>query len=181
MIDTDVLTVAEKYTSACSASNLRVQAEKTGSADVMIAAGWSPSRLGLALLRLHTEFDAAAIPPGQVSATDRHLLQARLKSLPSVLEQVTLQADAWRIERPDAVALAVVAFWLDKRCGKCTGRRFELIPGTPALSARLCKACRGTGELALPHGEAGKRIERMLDEAVERAQASIKNRLYALR
>lgn len=52
----------EVYTCAGNASNLRVQAERAGRADVLIAAGWSVSQLGMALLRLHTEWDAAEKP-----------------------------------------------------------------------------------------------------------------------
>lgn len=174
-------TVEERYTTAITTSNLRVEADKGGSADVIIAVGWSASRIGAALMRLHTEYDSAAIPPGQVSNTDRALLQCKLKSLPAVLEQVTLQAEKWGIDRPAKVALAVIAFWLDKHCVKCGGHRFERVPGTPALSARHCKACRGSGEMQIPYGSHGVRIERMLDEAVERAQASIKYRLRSMK
>jgi hypothetical protein len=55
-------TVEERYTNATHASNLRVQAERTGSADVLIAMGWSPSRLGAALMRLHSEWDGCEKP-----------------------------------------------------------------------------------------------------------------------
>lgn len=55
-------TIEERYTSATHASNLRVQAERTGSADMLIAMGWSPSRLGAALIRLHSEWDGAQTP-----------------------------------------------------------------------------------------------------------------------
>ena len=172
--------IEERYSSAINTSNLRVEADKGGSADLLIAVGWSASRLGAALMRLHTEYDSAAVPPGAVSDTDCYLLQWKLKSLPDVLEQVTIYATVRGIERPQAVALAVVAFWLDKHCQRCSGHKFERIPGTPSLSAKHCKACRGTGEIPFPHGSAGKLIERYLDEAVERAQASIKKRLLAM-
>ena len=63
MATTDApLTVEERYVSATHASNLRVQSERGGSADVIIAAGMSPARLGAALLRLHSEFDSAEKP-----------------------------------------------------------------------------------------------------------------------
>lgn len=177
----DTLTVEEKYSSAITTSNLRVEADKGGAGDVIIAVGWSASRIGAALMRLHTEYDSSAIPLGHVSNTDRALLQCKLKSLPDVLEQVTLYADTLEMACPEAAALAVVSFWLNKRCGKCGGHRFERTPGTPALSARHCKACRGSGEIPLPYGSHGLRIERFMDEAVERAQASIKKRLHFMR
>jgi len=52
----------ELYTCANNASNLRVEADCRGSADLLIAAGWSRSRLGAALLRLHSEWDFAKKP-----------------------------------------------------------------------------------------------------------------------
>jgi len=54
--------VAEKYTSATGASSLVVDAERAGHADLLIASGWNRSRLGSALLRLHSEADATSEP-----------------------------------------------------------------------------------------------------------------------
>lgn len=55
-------TVGERYSNATHASNLKVEAERGGAADVLIAMGWSPSRLGGALMRLHSEFDGCEHP-----------------------------------------------------------------------------------------------------------------------
>lgn len=54
--------VEERYTSAANTNNLVVVADKGGAGDVIIAAGWSRSRLGAALLRLHSEWDGAQKP-----------------------------------------------------------------------------------------------------------------------
>ena len=59
---------------------------------------------------------------------------------------VTERAAVWGMEQPKDKAPAVVLWWLDKQCRRCTGRMFEPIPGTPALSAIRCRACAGTGE-----------------------------------
>jgi hypothetical protein len=56
-------TVEERYTGATSTSNLKVEARRQLPADLLIAAGWSPTRLGAALLRLHSEWDGAEKPP----------------------------------------------------------------------------------------------------------------------
>ncbi len=177
MATTEALSVEEQYVNANNSSNLRVEADRRSDADILIAAGWSASRLGSALIRLHTEYDRTALPPGKVAETDYRLLLGRLKSLPDVREQVTLQVAQWGIEKPETVAITVIAWWLHKICRVCRGRKFELIAGTPALSAKHCKCCRGTGEAPLPYGYEGKRIERYLDECIERATASIKKRL----
>ncbi|MFZ2306829.1 MAG: hypothetical protein WAW73_20335 [Rhodoferax sp.] len=54
--------IEERYTGATHASNLKVEAERSGAADLLIAMGWSPTRLGAALLRLHSEWDACEKP-----------------------------------------------------------------------------------------------------------------------
>lgn len=51
--------IEESYSSATNTSNLSVEARRRMPADTVIAAGWSRSRLGAALLRLHSEWDGA--------------------------------------------------------------------------------------------------------------------------
>ena len=147
----------ERYLSATNTSNLRVEAERNGPADILICAGWSASTLGLALMRLHTKPDTAA--------------------LEKVHQQVAMRAAEWGIERPDVVASAVIAWWLDKVCKTCHGRKFDAIPGTPALSAIVCPACKGTGEAKLPYGEAGRKLASWMDGCKASAVDRIKRRL----
>ena len=157
MATTEAPDIEEQYISAGDSSNLRVEAERRSDADILIAAGWSASRIGAALMRLYSKPDRVA--------------------LEMVQTQVAMQAEKWRIERPDVVACAVIGWWLKKVCKACQGRRYEKIAGTPSLSTRHCSCCKGSGETPLPYGSAGKQLERLLDECVERAQASIKKRL----
>jgi hypothetical protein len=57
-------TLEEAYTSATNSSNLRVEAEKRGDADLLIASAWSQSRIGGAILRLASEWDSVPkMPP----------------------------------------------------------------------------------------------------------------------
>lgn len=157
--------IAEQYETATNTSNLKVEADRHGAGDVLIAAGWSPSRVGGALKRLQSEFEG-----GQkqgASATDARLLASRLKSLTSVLEQVGLKAVVWGIEGHSAKVLSVVLWWLDDRCGRCTGRRFEVTRGTPVLSNRLCRACGGRGKAHTPHGQEGRRLANYMDSCLE--------------
>ena len=64
--------VEEEYTSAGNTSDLRVQGDRRSDADALIAAGMNPSRVGMALLRLHSEWDKAEKPrrpsPGAIAA-----------------------------------------------------------------------------------------------------------------
>lgn len=161
MIDDNTCTVEERYVTATNASNLRCETREDapiGTVGVLIAAGWSASRLGAALMRLHTKYDRAG--------------------LEQVHTQVALQASKWGIERPDSVASGVIAWWLSRLCTACRGRKFELIAGTPMLSTKHCKHCRGSGEAHLPHGEAGRRLASWLDGCKQRAASSIKGRLH---
>lgn len=54
--------IEERYTSAISATDLRVESHKHKPVDEIIAAGWGPVHLGAALLRLHSEWDGAQRP-----------------------------------------------------------------------------------------------------------------------
>ncbi|WP_307598491.1 hypothetical protein [Variovorax boronicumulans] len=54
--------IEEIYTSAMNSSDLRVEADRTGDADVIIVAGWTQARIGGAMLRLHTEYDSTEKP-----------------------------------------------------------------------------------------------------------------------
>ena len=207
----DLPTIEEKYTSATHTSNLRVVADKGGSADVLIAAGWSASRLGAALLRLHSEYDGAAKPrkptPEAIEAISRTLdkecgktgairraaqianawhlhelglLMGQLKTLPAVRAAVAEHATMWGMAG-DVLSPMILLYWLDQQCPQCNGRKFKLVPGSPALSAKLCPVCRGAGVAYIPHGQDGKRLLNFLDDCVVRAQQSIKKRLYGMR
>jgi hypothetical protein len=54
--------IEEAYQVAGNTSNMRVEGDTRGDADLIIAAGWSDSRVGMALLRLHSEWDKAEKP-----------------------------------------------------------------------------------------------------------------------
>lgn len=171
--------IDERYTTAITASNLKVEGDRTGAADLLIAMGWNKSRTGAALLRLRTEYDAHARAPGEVNATALRLLCGNLRSLGDVLREVEGWADRARMDRPKALTLAVVTWWIDHVCKVCSGRAFEIVPGAPALSSRKCQCCRGTGEAFRPFGEAGKRMAGYLDDCTNAARDSIRARLYA--
>lgn len=169
--------VEETYSSAITSSNLRCEAERRGDADMLIAAGWSPSRIGAALMRLHTEYDSGQKYKGVLSSTDQFLLINRLKSLPDVRRELTARTADERVERPDETTLAVLAWWVDPVCRCCSGRKFEVVLDTPALSGKKCKSCQGSGEMHRPYGDTGKRLALFMDDCVNRARQSIKKHL----
>jgi hypothetical protein len=117
--------IEERYTSAMTSDNLRVEADRYGDADVLIAAGWNQVRIGGALLRLHTEFDASEklrlatgaqfLAAGkstkdqrqaaarQAAAFNLHetgLLLGKLKALPDVRAQAVMQGMKWGMGNP---------------------------------------------------------------------------------
>lgn len=164
MTDDNPITIAERYVNAGRSSNLRCETGEDapmGDTAILIAAGWSPARIGAALMRLHTKVDR--------------------NGLEQVHAQIMIQAEFWGIERPAAVSAAVLSWWLRRVCGVCHGVRLEAIAGTPSLSSRLCHACKGTGEAKLAYGDNGKRLAEWLDNCKVHAAASIKKRLHTMK
>lgn len=207
-------TIDESYASAMASSNLRCDTREDAprsDTDLLTAAGWSPSRVGSALLRLHTEWDGAehlrpatshdfaktarARQPEAAHQTTaqvntlavklaaKHneqqakLLMSRLKTMPSVREQLTLQLLKWKVEDAEQVANAILRWWLAPNCRACHGRKFEVIPDTGRLSSKQCKPCSATGKQRIPHGEVGRKLANFMDDCVQRARQSIKKRL----
>lgn len=195
--------IDERYSAACNAANLRVTAEKNGNGDVLIAAGWSKSQLGAALMRLRSEWDSVARPrkvtpeaisqvartmqglPGEKLAKaqriaadwyahELRLMAQRLQTLPAIRASVS----TW-LARPGGhdIASTVLMHWLDPICTGCSGQKWELIPNTPAQSTKACKVCRASGTIPAPYGETGRNLENYLDDCVNRAKSSMTLRL----
>lgn len=215
MLNDERRTIDEAYTTAMSSTDLRCDTRDgapRGDADVLIAAGWSKSRLGGALLRLHTEWDGAehariarasdfqqdakARKPGQhnpqtpaqakaaaeqlarrANEQQAKLLMAHLKTLPAVREQLAMELVKWKVEDADAVAFAVLRWWLSPACSACHGRKFEVIPDTGRLSSKQCKPCGATGKARIPHGEVGRKLANYMDDCVQVARQSMGRRL----
>jgi len=172
----DFRTFEEAYSVAANASGLRLGVREGAAytdAEVLIAAGWSRARVGGVLLRLRSECDAVGLrnPPARTLP--------HLRTLPEVRAHLIAQAHRWRMDPAEAIATAVLAWWLQPVCAACQGRRFERAGGTARLSSRGCKPCGATGLSRVPHGEPGRRIARYIDDCVQGAQRSIAHRLRA--
>lgn len=170
--------IEEQYSKAVSSSNLRVELDRRSPADILIASGLNNSRLGGALMRLRAEFSSDSVPRHSASETDHRLIMGRLKSLPKVLEDITEQARRWRIDRPEAVTLAVVSHWCDSACRHCNGLGKERIVDAPALSNKNCKHCHGTGRTDLTHGSAGRKIHGYMEDCINRWKQSTARKMY---
>lgn len=172
--------VDERYASATNASSLLVTPERACSADVIIAAGWAPSRLGMSLLRLASEWDASAKPPSNTGKEwlvhEQRMLLGKLKTLPEVREQVALYA-ARKVgaERASDIAAEAILHWLDPNCRVCDGRKYETVKNTARLSGRHCPACHGSGERKA--GIVALLVTDYMRECLYAARGQIKKRL----
>lgn len=169
--------VSERYETATNASRLLLEEHRTGAADVLVAAGWSPTRIGMALLRLHSEWSSASVR-GQregrvVSPTDMRLLANGLKSRGAVWAQLSPWLAVKEID-PEIGARALL-HWIAPTCTVCNGHGLLKVPNQPALSARQCRKCHGTGKKLAPHGSG--RVLEYLDYCVGLARGSLKRRL----
>lgn len=202
----EVRSIEEMYESACSTSNMDVKADEINSADALIAAGWSSARLGMALMRLHSEYEGSAKPKMPDAraieriaglmvtsvitkkeayslareqaqkwyANELSLFRLKLKTVPEVSHQLYLRAE--RRGTPVEAVGPSLAWWLDQKCVPCGGLGKTTIPGTPALSAHNCPACRGSGKKHQPHGENGRWLTNLMDSSVNSARKSLKGR-----
>ena len=201
----DVITLVESYESACNTSNLLVKADRRGSADMIVAAGWCDSHLGMALLRLRSEWESSAKPTpitqAQINALAENISYGT--DMKAARKKAQTAAEAWygnelsllrirlkglpavsrelymRCERkgmPTDMIPRVMAWWLDPICHACHGHGKTLIPGTPSLSAHNCPKCRGEGKLPVPHHQPGKWLANVLSASIGSARVSLRGR-----
>jgi hypothetical protein len=190
---------AEKYANAINSSNLRDDPDKPNQTDALKRMAWAPNQFGAALLRLAVEYDSIAKPrplghdqmvklaltykgtqkereqAARAEAdkwldNERALFLPKLATLPAVVDYLAGHASYWQISEPRKRAGASIAYWLDQTCSHCSGRKFEVVPDSPSLSATECKPCQGTGKKAIPYGQIGLRLVGYLNQCS--AQAS---------
>jgi hypothetical protein len=221
----DRVGMEEQYSSATHTSNLKVEERRQMPVDTIIAAGWSRSRVGAALLRLHSEWDSAEKPqrptdamieavavrlqeedsralstavrrgpppPGLVKPPptlprarteafrwlfhERGMLFQKLKSLPAVRAELVHWCARVNIHGGADKVADLLNWWLDPTCDACGGTRWQVADGTGRHTGKCCPTCHGTGEVDLPHGQDGRRIERYINDCLEAARASMKGR-----
>lgn len=177
-----MITVEELYESASNSKDLSLTSDKRTDADVLIAAGWSDSLIGMALLRLHSEWEGAEKPrkpqtkeEGIWYENELAMLRMKLKTLPQVMPHLLARAEKRRF--PKEAIGPVLAWWLDQSCRSCDGHGKTKIPGTPALSAHNCQACNGSGKRQIPYRSIGKAIACDFDDLVNRGRQSLSRRL----
>jgi hypothetical protein len=222
--------IQEQYETAGNTSDLTVEADRRGAGDVIVGAGfvthvegapaWSATRTGMALLRLHSEWNAIAKPRradkqaldafaarikgdderARATAEGKGEKYAQPKS--SAAERASTEAQRWYANElrlmanslksravvweqigqwiaikgiDPEIAAAGLLHWLNPTCAVCDGHGLRKVPNQPALSARQCHKCYGTGHIPHPHGSA--KLLSWMDDCVQKARQSLKRRL----
>ncbi len=127
------MSILDDYASAIRSSNLRsIERTTRSDSDVIGAFGLAAKSepLGVALQRLFTGDNGAA------------------KAVIDVLADKLLGHFAGKLNAAGSrrIAAAVLEWNRNSVCPVCHGSAYEVVPGTPSLSDKECKACRGTGK-----------------------------------
>lgn len=159
----------DRYASAVNSGDLRT---KSGHDDVeaLVSVAWNRSRLGAALMRVHSEWQAVSrLPTGE---PEQAFLQ--MKSLPHVHQELLRWAELRKSPHHHAMVPAVLFWWLHSTCRPCNGTRYVTVENRPK---RPCTACHGTGKARIPHGGEGRALLAYIEACVYRGRSSTKGRL----
>lgn len=165
---TERRTLEEGYQSATNSGNLAVDPEHRTDADWMIASGWSHRQLGADLMRLQSEWSRPMrnANPALDEANAREAID-RLRTLPAAKAKLLTLAQRYGLKADaEAVVLKVLTYWLDDTCQHCHGQGYVLVSGTPRLSGKRCKSCRGSGKRAAPGRAEARKLLCAMDQAV---------------
>lgn len=172
----DMATISERYISGANATDLTVRSERDGAVEALVSVAWSRSKVGAALLRLHSEWDGA-----MRSGLRFEQSFLRMKSLPEVrgamfvwaLGNAPLPPTLDRIEEANDLSWSILTWVLDPTCKTCSGTGWVTLANAPK---KPCTTCHGTQEAVIPHGERGRAMVAYLESCMYRAKASIKGR-----
>lgn len=151
--DPDRVTLAERYSAATDTADLTVKPYRCD-ADLMLAAGYATAgntrgTMALNVYRMKVTGDRAGMGP---------LIEDMMSNL---IRRGVRSGGRDKLSRPEAryVAETVLRWYLDDNCRVCTGRRYDLIPGTQITSASVCQTCAGTGRHPLEQVIKKTRVE----------------------
>lgn len=108
-------------------------------------------------------------------ANELTLLSLTLKSRATVWELLLPWSMAKEIS--EAEVAQALFYWLDPVCGHCGGHGLHKVKDAPALSAKQCRACNGTGTKHIPEGCG--RVLSHISHCTSQARTSIGKRLQA--
>lgn len=162
-------TITERYQSAANSQDLRSKPGRDGDVEALVSVAWNRSRIGAALMRLHSDWDGLAKRGGRLEQT---FLQ--LKALPEVRRNLMLWAHEHKMEDAADKIAAILCWWLEPACKECHGTQWVTLPNKPK---KPCTGCHGTGEAKIPHGDEGRAMLAYIGSCMHRARASIKGRM----
>lgn len=127
----------ERLSIAVGSSDLTMDTIHRGDLDFIVALGIASARNGAvagSMMRLHLASTPAA-------------LKGAFQSVLNMVKRLNAKKN-WRLNSRSiqVVALQALSHHIVPVCNHCHGRKFELIEGSPALSAKMCKHCHGTGK-----------------------------------
>ena len=176
-------TVLERYSTALLSSDLSVSTERTGDADLLIAAGiaaQADERTRQSIMLYRMVHSGHATQEQQLVMIHYAYRWVKSQMFRPGRDRLPKMDHA---EVMDACAVVLI-WWLSKRCPHCKGRRFELAsPGAQVTSQRICKHCDGTGNVSLDrlagdHGPAARWLANEFDLAIDRARGAMVAALY---
>jgi hypothetical protein len=131
---TDKPSALERLATAVVTSDLTYDPERRVPLDHVIA-------MGLASIKSPTTSNVLRLYLGQPEAW----AAAKLSVL-AIVRRLDAKR-GWRLSDRDLdrVATSSLHQHINPTCSHCKGRGFEVIPDTPALSAKACRHCHGTG------------------------------------
>ena len=123
---------------------------------------------------------------GMIAATNPlgsaiwRLKYAQVESLlPYIVGQLTkIAIEKQQAESAEEVLSSlnrVVPHWLDDLCHQCSGRGYEVVPGTPMLSDKSCKVCRGSGRVQV---DASRDLDLYLLDLLQRFEQDCSKYVY---
>lgn len=166
MIKDEKISPVERLSVARHSDDLTLHDEYRSDVDYLIGGAMASMRCGKgaeALVNLRNALD----PKAWGEAMDRAV---------HLTVRIACRSD-WKLEPRQLRELArmTLKHWVLPVCPKCSGRKFDEIPGTHRLGNRPCPACHGTGERPLPRGE-HRRMTAIL-AALDADQSNINTRM----
>lgn len=166
--------IEELYTASIRSSNLRCDT-RDGTPirhiDVVTAFGMSRSAMGLALMRLHTEWDGSEIRAG------RDFGSVEMLSLRST-RTVMLGLANW-LERAGArdakeTSARAIEYWLNRNCQRCKGAGEIVTNGL----LHNCPVCKGAKTRREPNDPIMRKAINFLDDCCASARGAARKKLW---
>lgn len=161
------MSVLDRLARAETSSDLRHYPDPCA-VDVLKAAGIAGihAPIHLALFRLKYLND-----PGEISAC---------KSIFTRWAGISMQRRGLDPERASRLGVQILTAWIDDTCKACAGQRYRIIDGTPALSTKVCGACKGLGTNPIkdgPEADVVKDVIERADDAISSVRGMVEGRL----